>query len=90
MLYVFSVAFQVHKPNDSPAPGAPGCAVDAYRKPEEDAVVVSESDSAIPSVITENVKLETGERVDVVQIKRLAQGVKKVFVQRQECHGSES
>ncbi len=79
MIYsIFQVMYCVHKLNDPNVAGP----VYAYRKPERQAIVVVEDESAVNAVVTSNIKLADGEAVDVLQSRRLGQGVKEVFVQR--------
>jgi hypothetical protein len=76
---IFQVMYQVCKRNDPNVAGP----VYAYRKPERQAIVVVEDESAVTAVVTSNITLADGELVDVLQSRRLGQGIIEVFVQRE-------
>jgi hypothetical protein len=77
---IFQVMYQVCKRNDPNVAGP----VYAYRKPERQAIVVVEDESAVTAVVTSNIKLADGELVDVLHSRRIGQGIKEVFVQPPE------
>jgi len=76
---ILQVMYQVCKRNDPNVAGP----VYAYRKPERQAIVVVEDELAVTAIITSNIDLADGEAVDVVQSRRLGQGIKEIFVQEQ-------
>ena len=76
---IFQIMYSVHKPNP---PNIEGPA-DAYRRPERQAILVVEDELAVAAVVALNINLVDGELVDVLQSRRLGQGVKEIFVQRE-------
>jgi len=75
---IFQITYSVHKPNP---PNIAGPA-DAYRRPERQAIVLVEDELAVAAVVASNINLVDGELVDVLQSRRLGQGIKEVFVQQ--------
>lgn len=79
-LLVLAVSYQVRKPTPPNVEGR----IDVYRKREQEAIVVAESESAVATVISKNLTLEDGELVEVTQQRRLGGNTKDVFVQESD------
>jgi hypothetical protein len=76
MLGVFQTSYQVCRR----APANVAGPRDEYRRPLEEALVVAADSRQLVAVITANVKLESGEEVEILQYRQIGRGIQDVFV----------